>query len=112
MKGMAKIEEKGGQSPEFVPRVVPSAETPHNLHRLLREDGICVLTFNRPGSSANFFDYATLEELRQELDFIASSREVKGVILVSAKPTIFIAGVDLRRMTEGTSPSEIKDLLT
>jgi 3-hydroxyacyl-CoA dehydrogenase / enoyl-CoA hydratase / 3-hydroxybutyryl-CoA epimerase len=112
MKGMAKIEEKGGQSPEFVPRVVPSAETPHNLHRLLREDGICVLTFNRPGSSANFFDYATLEELRQELDFIASSREVKGVILVSAKPTIFIAGVDLRRMTEGTSPSEIKELLT
>ena len=109
---MAKTEEKGSQTPEFVPQVVPFAETPHNLHRLLREDGICVLTFNRPGSSANFFDYATLDELRQELDFIAGSREIKGVILVSAKPTIFIAGVDLRRMTEGTSPSEIKELLT
>lgn len=112
MNSMAKTEEKGSQTPEFVPQVVPFAETPHNPHRLLREDGICVLTFNRPGSSANFFDYATLDELRQELDFIAGSREVKGVVLVSAKPTIFIAGVDLRRMTESTSPSEIKELLT
>src|ERR1700733_10665086 len=112
MKSIAKIEEKGTETPGFMPQVVPSAEAPHNLHRLLREDGICVLTFNRLGSSANFFDYATLDELRQELDFITSSRDVKGVILVSAKPTIFIAGVDLRRMAEGTPLSEIKELLT
>ncbi|HUE36455.1 MAG TPA: 3-hydroxyacyl-CoA dehydrogenase NAD-binding domain-containing protein [Candidatus Acidoferrum sp.] len=109
---MAKIKEKGSQTSGFMPQVVPSAESAHNLHCLLREDGICVLTFDRPDSSANFFDYATLEELRRELDFIAGSREVKGVVLVSAKPTIFIAGVDLRRMTENTSPSEIKELLT
>lgn len=112
MKNMANIEEKAGATPGFMPQVVPSAQTAHNLHRTLRDDGICVLTFNRPGSSANFFDFATLEELRQELDFIAGSREVKGVILTSAKPTIFIAGVDLRRMAESTSASKIKELLT
>ena len=112
MKSMANVEEKGSQTSGFMPRVVPAADTPHNIHRTLREDGICVLKFNRPGSSANFFDYATLDELRQELDFIAGSPEVKGLILISAKPTIFIAGVDLRRMTEGTSQSEIKELLT
>src|ERR1700722_1572450 len=111
MKSMAKREESGSQTPGFTPRVVASTDTPHNLHRTLREDGICVLTFNRPGSSANFFDYGTLDELRRELDFIAGSREVKGVILISAKPTIFIAGVDLRRMTGNTPPSEIEKLL-
>ena len=110
MKSTPEIEDRGGQG--FMPRVVPSTDAPHNLHRTLHEDGTCVLTFDRPGSSANFFDYATLEELRQELDFIAGSREVKGVILVSGKPTIFIAGVDLRRMTESTPPTEIKELLT
>jgi 3-hydroxyacyl-CoA dehydrogenase/enoyl-CoA hydratase/3-hydroxybutyryl-CoA epimerase len=77
----------------------------------MREDGICVLTFDRPGSSANIFDHATLEELRQELDFITGTPEVTGVILVSAKPTIFVAGVDLRRMADNTPLAEIRELL-
>lgn len=109
MKSMAEKEQLAGQSPGFVPRVVPAPA--RNLRRSLREDGIYVLTFDRPGSSANIFDRATLEELRQELDFIAGAPEVKGVILISAKPAIFIAGVDLRQMTENTPLAEIRDLL-
>ena len=35
------------------------------------EEDICILTFDRPGSSANIFDRATLEELNRHLDFIA-----------------------------------------
>jgi 3-hydroxyacyl-CoA dehydrogenase / enoyl-CoA hydratase / 3-hydroxybutyryl-CoA epimerase len=112
--------------PRFVPRMVPAADRPRNLRRTMREDGICVLTFDRPGSSANIFDQATLEELQQELDFIerggdassptkgatvASPPRLKGVILLSAKPAIFIAGVDLRRMTENTPLTEIRELL-
>ena len=91
--------------------MVPAADPSRNLRRTMREDGICVLTFDRPGSSANIFDHATLEELRQELDFIAGAPEAAGVILISAKPTIFIAGVDLRRLTDSTSPEEIRELL-
>jgi 3-hydroxyacyl-CoA dehydrogenase/enoyl-CoA hydratase/3-hydroxybutyryl-CoA epimerase len=110
MKTMVK--ENGGPTPEFVPQIVPSESGQRNLRRTVREDGICVLTFDRPGSTANIFDRATLEELQQELDYLVRARDVKGVIFISAKPTIFIAGVDLRRMTENTPISEIKELLT
>jgi 3-hydroxyacyl-CoA dehydrogenase/enoyl-CoA hydratase/3-hydroxybutyryl-CoA epimerase len=106
------IKEEGGPTTAFVPRVVPSESGQRNLRRVLREDGICVLTFDRPGSTANIFDRATLEELQRELDYITDSRDVKGVVFLSAKPTIFIAGVDLRQMTESTPLSEIKELLT
>lgn len=111
MKAMTEVEERSGQGSGFVPRVVPSPTTPRNLHRTLRKDGICVLTFDRPGSTANIFDIATLEELRQELDFISGSSDIKGLILMSAKPKIFIAGADLRRMTEGTPLQQAQELL-
>ena len=111
MTPMAKIEESGGRTPEFVPRVVPSPGA-RNIRRTLREDGICVLTFDRPGSSANIFDRQTLEELQQELDYISSAPDIKGLILVSAKPTIFIAGLDLKQITKSASLSDIEDLLT
>ena len=111
MRTMTKIEEMTKPIPRFVPRIVLSADELRNIRRVMRDDGICVLTFDRPGSSANIFDRATLEELRQELDFIGDTPEVKGLILISAKPTIFIAGADLRRMTEGTPLAETRELL-
>ncbi|HEV2455332.1 MAG TPA: hypothetical protein VGY98_13795, partial [Verrucomicrobiae bacterium] len=67
------------------------------FHRTIRDDGICLLTLDRAGSSANIFDPATLEELRAELDFIESqSGKLKGVVFASAKRSIFIAGLDLK----------------
>jgi enoyl-CoA hydratase/carnithine racemase len=33
-------------------------------------DGVCVLTFDRPDSGANIFDAATMRDLRDQLDFI------------------------------------------
>lgn len=112
MRSVNKIEESGERLPGFVPQVVPPADAPKNIRRTLGDNGICMLTFDRPGSSANIFDHGTLEELRQELDYIFATPEVKGLILTSAKPTIFIAGLDLKRMNEGTPLEEIKELLT
>ena len=65
------------------------------IRREIGDDGICVLTFDRPNSSANVFDRATLQELDAHLDFIAGSTELRGVVLASAKNSIFIAGADL-----------------
>jgi 3-hydroxyacyl-CoA dehydrogenase / enoyl-CoA hydratase / 3-hydroxybutyryl-CoA epimerase len=81
------------------------------IHRTIRDDNICVLTFDRPGSSANIFDRATLDELRQELDFIESAPQLKGVILVSAKRSIFIAGLDLKSVGESTSAAEVREII-
>jgi 3-hydroxyacyl-CoA dehydrogenase/enoyl-CoA hydratase/3-hydroxybutyryl-CoA epimerase len=111
MRIVTEVEERVRPTPKFVPRMVRPVNQLRHLRRTMHEDGVCVLTFDRPGSSANIFDHATLEELRQELDFIAGAPEVTGVILISAKPTIFIAGVDLRRLADGTPLAEIRELL-
>jgi 3-hydroxyacyl-CoA dehydrogenase/enoyl-CoA hydratase/3-hydroxybutyryl-CoA epimerase len=63
------------------------------IRREMIEDAVCVLTFDRPNSSANIFDRATLEELEQQIDTIDAT--VRGLVLTSAKPTVFVAGADL-----------------
>ncbi len=68
-----------------------------NLRTETLADGVCVLTFDRPDSSANVFDAATLAELDAEIDRLAKPETAAtGLILTSAKPAIFIAGADLR----------------
>jgi 3-hydroxyacyl-CoA dehydrogenase/enoyl-CoA hydratase/3-hydroxybutyryl-CoA epimerase len=66
-----------------------------NITRTLAPDGVCVLTFDRAGSSANIFDRATLDELDTHLGELEVVPNLRGVILASAKPKIFIAGADL-----------------
>ncbi|HXD00895.1 MAG TPA: 3-hydroxyacyl-CoA dehydrogenase NAD-binding domain-containing protein [Verrucomicrobiae bacterium] len=90
------------------PSLMPRAE--RTIQRTLRDDQICVLTFDRPDSSANIFDRRTLTELDEELDFISGSPEIKGVILNSAKRSIFIAGADLKSMSEA-SPEQVRELI-
>jgi 3-hydroxyacyl-CoA dehydrogenase/enoyl-CoA hydratase/3-hydroxybutyryl-CoA epimerase len=77
----------------------------------VRDAGICVLTFDRAGSSANIFDLRTVDELAEELDFIGRQTELKGLVLISAKPSIFIAGADLNLMRESTPPAEVRTLI-
>jgi 3-hydroxyacyl-CoA dehydrogenase/enoyl-CoA hydratase/3-hydroxybutyryl-CoA epimerase len=55
-----------------------------------------VLTFDRPDSAANIFDAATLMELNEKLD--AAKQGASGVVFISAKPSIFIAGADLHAL--------------
>ncbi len=82
-----------------------------NIHRELRDDGIALLTFDRPNSAANIFDQATFVELNQYLDEIASQKDLKGLIIRSAKPRIFIAGADLNGFTKDLSPEKIAWLI-
>ena len=58
-------------------------------------DGIAVLTLDRQNSSANVFDVATMNELDAHLATLETRRDLKGLVLVSAKARIFIAGADL-----------------
>src|SRR5205823_9617767 len=53
----------------------------------------------------------TLKELREHLGFIASQPELKGLILRSAKPSIFIAGADLKMMSENASAEHVTQLI-
>lgn len=68
-----------------------------NIRREITDDNICVLTFDRPDSSANIFDVATLTQLEAHIDGLAA-KPPKGLIFMSAKPAIFIAGADLHAL--------------
>src|SRR5689334_2458665 len=87
---------------------LPSERT---IRRSVREDGICVLTFDRPGSAANIFDTGTLAELAEGLDFIEQEPRIKGLVLTSAKPSIFIAGADLNAMREEAPLEQARNLI-
>jgi 3-hydroxyacyl-CoA dehydrogenase/enoyl-CoA hydratase/3-hydroxybutyryl-CoA epimerase len=72
-----------------------------NIRREITEEGVCVLTFDRPDSTVNLFDRATLEELEQYLDGLGDG--LRGLVLQTAKAKIFSAGADLhaiRKMNE------------
>jgi 3-hydroxyacyl-CoA dehydrogenase/enoyl-CoA hydratase/3-hydroxybutyryl-CoA epimerase len=67
----------------------------HSIYRTVDEFGICRLIFDRPNSSANIFDEATLTELHDHIRRIEENPDIRGVIISSAKDHIFIAGADI-----------------
>jgi 3-hydroxyacyl-CoA dehydrogenase/enoyl-CoA hydratase/3-hydroxybutyryl-CoA epimerase len=72
------------------------------------DSGIHVLTFDRPDASANIFDMATLTELDVKITDLA--QRATGVLFISAKPSIFIAGADLRAL-ESLTGSALRDFI-
>src|SRR5258707_925031 len=71
------------------------------------DHGICLLTFDRPESGANIFDAATLSDLDQQLDFIEEEDSLEGVVILSAKKSIFIAGADLKTLLHQAQTGEM-----
>ena len=73
------------------------------------EGGICRLIFDRPNSGANIFDANTLQDLDSHLDEIEKSGgDIKGVIVESAKKSIFIAGADLQTLLRQAQTGELR----
>jgi enoyl-CoA hydratase len=65
---------------------------------LAREDGIAVLTVNRP-EALNALDSATLTELRDRLREVAEAADVRVVVLTGAGDKAFVAGADIKYMS-------------
>jgi 3-hydroxyacyl-CoA dehydrogenase/enoyl-CoA hydratase/3-hydroxybutyryl-CoA epimerase len=89
----------------------PNSVAQRTIRKSVRDDGVCVLTFDRPNSSANIFDRRALVELGEEIDLIATDSTIKGLVLTSAKRSIFIAGADIKAMSENASPEDIRKLV-
>lgn len=73
-------------------------------------DGIATLVFDCPDSRANVLHRDNLLELEQHLAALAADTGTRGLILTSAKPSIFIAGADLRRLRDADA-AEVDDLI-
>ena len=66
---------------------------------------IAVIRIDAPDSSANVLDDQLFEELSSTIDSL-SKRELKGAILTSSKPTIFVAGADLKQIQKTADYSD------
>src|SRR5213593_2760757 len=89
-------------------KVMPAVATAPMIRPEIGEDHICVLTFDRPESGANIFDAATLDELNEHLDFIENDASLRGLIIASAKKSIFIAGADLKTLLQQAQSGDMR----
>src|SRR3954463_4740531 len=81
------------------------------IRREVIDDGICVLTFDRPESGANIFDAATMRNLAEHVGAIETDPAIKGVIVTSAKKSIFIAGADLKTLLKQAQTGEMRGFI-
>lgn len=76
-----------------------------NLSLTIEENGVALLTFDRPDSSVNIFDASTLDELDSAISQIEADEgeiSIKKLIITSAKPAIFIAGADIKSIASAS----------
>src|SRR2546421_6279103 len=92
-------------------KIMPAVATASMIRREIGDDHICLLTFDRPESGANIFDVATLNELNEHVDFVENDASLRGLIITSAKKSIFIAGADLKTLLRQAQTSEMRDFI-
>ena len=64
----------------------------------LTEDNIALVKLDMPGSSANVLTVELFAELETTFSELQNRSGLNGVVLYSAKPSIFVAGADLKRI--------------
>src|SRR2546429_754879 len=90
---------------------MPAVATRSMIQREIGDDRVCLLTFDRPESGANIFDAATMSELSEHVDAIERDNSVRGLIITSAKKSIFIAGADLKTLLKQAQSGEMRDFI-
>jgi 3-hydroxyacyl-CoA dehydrogenase/enoyl-CoA hydratase/3-hydroxybutyryl-CoA epimerase/3-hydroxyacyl-CoA dehydrogenase/enoyl-CoA hydratase/3-hydroxybutyryl-CoA epimerase/enoyl-CoA isomerase len=74
------------------------------------DGSIGLVTFDLPNSRANTLGQAVLAELEALVGQLASRTDLRGLILRSGKPGMFIAGADLRELgSADTQPDQVRD---
>ena len=61
-------------------------------------DGIVLVKLDMPGSSANVLTVDLFAELESTFSELQGRTDLRGLVLHSAKPSIFVAGADLKRI--------------
>ena len=92
-------------------KVMSAVATAPMIRRETGDDNICVLTFDRPDSGANIFDAATLDELNEHLDDVEKDTSLRGLMITSAKKSIFVAGADLKTLLQAAKTGEMRGFI-
>src|SRR5437016_5875016 len=75
-----------------------SEATPSAVRLEILEGSIALLTLDQPGSRANTLGQAVLGDLEAAVVDVSRNVKLRGVILRSGKPAMFIAGADLKEL--------------
>jgi 3-hydroxyacyl-CoA dehydrogenase/enoyl-CoA hydratase/3-hydroxybutyryl-CoA epimerase len=75
-----------------------------------RDDGIAILTMDVPNESMNTLKQAFGDEVTQMLDNIEADTSINGVVLVSGKPSSFVAGADISMLAACESAKDAETL--
>lgn len=76
------------------------------IRLVIRDDAVAVLTLDQPGSKANVLTAGLWTELEAAIDSLSFRADLKGLVLASAKPGIFIAGADLKLLAGAPGPDD------
>jgi 3-hydroxyacyl-CoA dehydrogenase / enoyl-CoA hydratase / 3-hydroxybutyryl-CoA epimerase len=88
--------------------LMPAVATGPMIRREIGDDHVCLLVFDRPESGANIFDAATLDELNEHLDSVENDSSLRGLIVASAKKSIFVAGADLKTLLQQAQSGDMR----
>src|SRR5436189_3695276 len=96
----------GGNVPKLgvMPAVAPGRVT----RREIGDEHVCLRVFDRPESGATIFDGATLDELNEHLDSVENDASLRGLIIASAKKSIFVAGADLKTLLQQAQSGDMR----
>jgi 3-hydroxyacyl-CoA dehydrogenase/enoyl-CoA hydratase/3-hydroxybutyryl-CoA epimerase len=87
----------------LVAETVPATASAGSLSpfRLTVEpDGLALLVFDTPGEKVNKFSTPVMREFERVVDGLAARSDVKALLLLSAKPGVFIAGADVNEIAK------------
>ena len=73
----------------------------------VEDDGLATLTFDLPGEKVNKFSTSVLEELADVLVRLTREARIRGLLIRSGKPDIFIAGADVKEFTQ-VKPEDVR----
>src|ERR1041384_1363055 len=90
---------------------MPSVATRTLVQREIGDDRVCILTFDRPESGANIFDAGTMTEFGEHVEAISRDSSIRGLIITSAKKSIFIAGADLKTLLKQAPSGEMRGFI-
>src|SRR6201984_2947151 len=87
---------------------MPAVVTGPMIRREIGDDRVCQLVFDPPESGAKISDAATRDELNEHLDSVENDASLRGLIIASAKKSIFVAGADLKTLLEQAQSGDLR----
>ncbi len=75
-----------------------------------KENGVAIVWMDQPGEKVNKISIDLVDKFKTMLDGLEEDDSARGIVLISRKPDNFIAGADIEKFKDMTSPAEAEML--